>query len=298
MNSPVQSENRFPLLDADVIRSFVAIADLGSFTGAARHVFRTPSALSMQIRRLEETLGHALFVRAPRKVSLTPEGELLLGYARRLLQLNDEAVSQFLAPPLAGPVAFGTSDDIGTRILPRVLAQFARAHPAVQVDVLVGRSMDMAARLDAGTLDVALVTAGNDGQDSRHGEVVHSEELVWAAVEGGSAALRTPLPLSLACQGCAWRRMALSALDRAGRPYRVVFTSDSSAGQEASMLADLAVAPFPASLLRPPLRRLGEETGLPAIGRYQVLLLRKPQLTEAAQTLARYAIEALGRPRN
>ncbi|MBA4743574.1 MAG: LysR family transcriptional regulator, partial [Azoarcus sp.] len=161
MNSPVQSENRFPLLDADVIRSFVAIADLGSFTGAARHVFRTPSALSMQIRRLEETLGHALFVRAPRKVSLTPEGELLLGYARRLLQLNDEAVSQFLAPPLAGPVAFGTSDDIGTRILPRVLAQFARAHPAVQVDVLVGRSMDMAARLDAGTLDVALVTAGN-----------------------------------------------------------------------------------------------------------------------------------------
>lgn len=271
-SKPVITREAIPLLDTDVLRTFVAIAESGSFTRAAKQVFRTPSALSMQIKRLEEILGHVLFVREARHVRLTPEGEVLLGYGRRLLRLNEEAIQQFLAPSLQGRVSFGTSDDVGSRILPRVLAQFARSYPAVQVDVVVGSSQQNLERLDAGELDMVLITIGNDGQEWR-GEVVHTEPLVWAGREGGIAANRSPLPVSLANHGCAWRRMALNALDDAHMSYRVAYTCDNCFGQEAAMLADLAVAPFPVSLVQSPLRKLDRE-GLPALPEYQIALVR------------------------
>lgn len=274
MNSsnPGISRETVPLLDTDVLRTFVAIAECGSFTRAAKQVFRTPSALSMQIKRLEEILGHVLFVREARHVRLTPEGEVLLGYGRRLLRLNEEAIQQFLTPTLEGRVSLGTSDDVGSRILPGVLAQFARSYPAVQVDVVVGSSKQHLERLDAGELDMALITIGNQGQEMR-GEVVHTEPLVWAGREGGIAANRSPLPVALASHGCVWRRMALRALDEAGMSYRVAYTCDNCSGQEAAMFADLAVAPFPLSLVRPPLRKLDRE-GLPALSDYQIALVR------------------------
>ncbi|WP_422666884.1 LysR family transcriptional regulator [Billgrantia endophytica] len=294
MTASLPTGGALPLLDTDVLRTFVAIAENGSFTRAARQVFRTPSALSMQIKRLEETLGHPLFVREARQVRLTPEGEVLLGYGRRLLKLNEEAVARFLAPSLAGSVCLGTSDDVGTRILPGVLCQFARTHPAVQVDVVVGRSVELIRRLDEGELDLALVTAGNPGQEAWRGEVVHTEQLTWACREGGIAYQRSPLPLSLASHGCAWRDTALAALDRAGLPYRIAYSSEHCAGQEAAMLADLAVAPFPLSLVRPPLRRLGEEAGLPPLGDYQVSLIRRAGGGDASETLASHVMSAFG----
>ena len=274
MNSTELAPNREvgPLLDTDVLRTFVAIAESGSFTRAAKQVFRTPSALSMQIKRLEEILGHVLFVREARRVRLTPEGEVLLGYGRRLLRLNEEAIRQFLSPVLEGRVSLGTSDDVGSRILPGVLAQFARSYPAVQVDVVVGSSQQNLDRLDAGELDMVLVTIGNEGQE-RRGEVVHTEPLVWAGREGGVAANRSPLPVALASHGCVWRRAALTALDDAHISYRVAYTCDNCFGQEAAMLSDLAVAPFPVSLVRPPLRKLDRE-GLPALAEYQIALVR------------------------
>ncbi|WP_262730738.1 LysR family transcriptional regulator [Alloalcanivorax marinus] len=281
-----------PLLDTDVLRSFVAIAESGSFTRAARQVFRTPSALSMQIKRLEETLGHPLFVREARQVRLTPEGEMLLGYGRRLLKLNQEAVARFLSPALDGVVRLGTPDDIGTRILPQVLSRFASGHPAVQVEVVAGRSGDLVGRMIDEKLDLVLVTEGNDDLAPGLGEVVHSEPLVWAGREGGVAAQRSPLPLSLASHGCAWRGMALAALDQAGVDYRVAYSSEHCAGQEAAMLADLAISPFPRSLVRPPLRRLGAEHGLPPLGEYRIALLRGESLSPAAEALAARVVEA------
>ncbi|SDM26143.1 DNA-binding transcriptional regulator, LysR family [Modicisalibacter muralis] len=286
------SNTALPLLDSDVLRTFVAIAESGSFTRAARQVFRTPSALSMQIKRLEETLGQSLFVREARQVRLTPEGEVLLSYGRRLLKLNEEAVTHFLTPPLEGTVRFGTPDDVGSRILPRVLAQFARSHPAVQVEVVVGRSIDMLERLDRGELDLALVTAGNEGLDSARGEIVHTEPLAWACLDGGVAHERSPLPLALANQGCAWRAMALSALDRSGVDYRVAYTSENCAGQEAALLADLAVAPLSLSLIRAPLRKLEANAGLPSIGEYQILLIRGAGTSSAGEVLAGHVAEA------
>ncbi|MDX1755711.1 MAG: LysR family transcriptional regulator [Marinobacter sp.] len=284
-----------PLLDTDVLRTFVAIAEHGSFTRAAEQVYRTPAALSMQIKRLEETLGQSLFVRETRKVRLTPEGEVLLSFGRRLLKLNEEAVAQFLTPPVEGTVRFGMPDDIGTRILPGILAQFARTHPAVQVDVVVGRSVEMQARIDRDELDLVLVSEGSDGLEPGRGDLVHSEPLVWAGREGGIAVQRSPLPVALASHGCAWRAMALTALDRANIPYRIAYTSENCTGQEAAMIADLAIAPFPLSLIRPPLRRLDQTTDLPPLGHSRIALIRREGAGPASEALAGYVVDAFRR---
>ena len=264
--------SKLPLLDTDVLRTFVAIAECGSFTRAAAQVHRTPAALSMQIKRLEETIGKPVFRREPRQVRLTSEGEILLGYSRRLLKLNAEAVQQFLTPSLTGRISFGTTDDIGTRILPGVLAQFARSFPGVQVDVTITSSRENLDRIDSGSLDMGLVIIGNEGQEVR-GEVIHAEPLVWAGREGGIAFEQSPLPLALANQGCVWRRTALDALDNAGLAYRVAYTCENTAAQEAAILADLAITPFPISLIRSPIRRLDRE-GLPELAKYQISLVR------------------------
>ena len=277
-----------PLLDTDVLRSFVAIAEHGSFTRAAKAVFRTPSALSMQIKRLETTLGKNLFVREARRVQLTEHGELLLRYARQLLQLNAEAVACFLAPELEGTVRIGTPDDVGTRILPQALGEFARSHPAVQVDVMTGASRVILERLDAGEIDLALVTAGNLDVQVERGEIVHTEPLVWVGRADGTARLREPLPVALAEHGCAWRADAVNALDRAGRPYRVAYSSEHSAGQRAAVEADLAVAPLPRSLANSPLLEIIDEPKMPALVDTHVALVIGAHCAEAGKALTQH----------
>src|SRR5699024_5603434 len=193
---------------------------------------------------------------------------LLLSYGRRLLRLNEEAVSRFLTPSLEGKVRVGTPDDVGTRILPHALARLARSHPAVQVEVVTGRSADLLARQGEDVLDLVLVTVGEQDTPPDLGEIVHSEPLGWAGLRGGVAYQREPLPLAVARHGCAWRTMALAALDHAGIDYRVAYMSEHCAGQEAALVADLAVAPFPASLIHDPLQALDEEAGFPPLGEY------------------------------
>lgn len=281
-----------PLLDIEVLRSFVTIVESGSFTRAASRLFRTPSALSMQIKRLEETLEETLLVREPRRVTPTPAGELLLGYSRRLLRLNEEALSRFLTPTLEGTVRVGTPDDVGTRILPHALARLARTHPAVQVEVVTDRSASLLKRRGAQALDLVLVTVGKMSKTPDLGEIVHSEPLIWTGLRGGVAYQRTPLPLAVARHGCAWRAMALAALDRAGIDYRVAYMSEHCAGQEAALLADLAVAPFPASLVHDPLQELDEEAGFPPLGEYQIALVRRDGANPAAEVMAGHIAES------
>lgn len=284
---------RLPLLDPQVLQSFIAIAECGSFTRAARQVFRSPSALSMQIRQLEKQLGQALFVREARHVRLTSEGELLLGYARQLLRLNEEAVRRFLAPPLQGTVRLGAPEDLGTRTLPAALARFATQHPAVQVDVTIRGSAELLRQIEAEDLEVALVAVPQDCAVPENGLVVFDDPLVWACREGAAAPRRSPLPLALANLGCPWRRAGLAALDRAGIAYRVAYTSDHCAGQEAAMLADLAMSPYPARLVGGLLRQVPPDVQLPALGTCRICLVRAPGITEAGHALARHVLDAL-----
>ena len=149
-----------PNLDIDLLKTFLAISDTGSFTRAAEEVHKTQSAVSMQMKRLEELLGRPLFARDGRASRFTPDGERLVEYARRLVAMNDEAVSTFQRPELTGTVRFGTPDDYADRFLPEILARFARTHPMVTVDVDCLNTSVLFDRTRRGEMDLALVTFG------------------------------------------------------------------------------------------------------------------------------------------
>ena len=272
MNAPLN--HPLPLLDLDVLRTFVAIAETGSFTLAASSVFRTPSAVSMQIKKLEETLGVSVFSRDARSVSLTQDGEMLMGYARRMLALNREAVSKFIVPDIAGVVRLGSPDDYGERVLPNVLKRFAQTHPSIAVDVTIDMSVNLRRRLAERQLDLTLFTVcRNVPADA---EILLTEPVVWAGAKGGCAYLREPLPVSLWEEGCVWRADALEALGREGRDYRVAYMSAHTAGQRAAILADLAVAPLPKSFIGDDIVALGPEEGLPTLSNYNLAMVVAP----------------------
>jgi DNA-binding transcriptional LysR family regulator len=274
-----------PLLELDVLRTFVAIAETGSFTTAANAVFRTPSAVSMQIKKLEDLLGRSVFSRDARSVSLTTDGEVLLGYARRLLAINREAVSKFIVPDIVGLVRLGSPDDYGERVLPHVLKRFAQSHPSIAVDVVIDDSSNLRSRLNDHTLDIALIT--NSFKASMDGaEVLLTEPVVWAGAKGGCAHMREPLPVSLWEEGCAWRAGALDALAGQGRNYRVAYMSAHTAGQRAAILADLAVAPMPKSFIGNDLIELGEKDGMPQMGTYSLAMLIAPDAPAPARAVA------------
>ena len=274
-----------PVLELDVLRTFVAIAETGSFSAAANSVFRTPSAVSMQIKKLEETLGRPMFTRDARSVSLTPDGEVLLGYARRLLAINREAVSKFVVPEINGVVHLGSPDDIGERVMPTVLKRFARTHPGISVDTVIDQSSNLRRRLEERKLDLTLVTCGLDTVPEG-AEAVRTEPLVWAGAKGGSAHMCRPLPVSVWEEGCAWRAGAIEGLEAAGIDYRIAYMSAHGAGQRAAILSDLAIAPLPLSCVGEDLVILGECDGLPEIGSYTVAMLVRPDADSAVLAAA------------
>lgn len=260
-----------PLLELDVLRTFVAIAETGSFTLAANSVFRTPSAVSMQIKKLEDQLGRQMFIRDARSVSLTNDGQMLLGYARRLLALNREAMAKFIVPDIAGVVRLGSPDDYGERVLPQVLKRFAQTHPAIAVDVTIDQSGNLRRRMTERQLDITLFTTCRNMPDGA--EILLTEPIVWAGAKGGCAHMREPLPVSLWEEGCVWRADALDALGRHGRDYRVAYMSAHTAGQRAAILADLAIAPLPKSFIGDDVVALGEKEGLPRLSNYNLAML-------------------------
>lgn len=283
MNAPLN--HPLPLLDLDVLRTFVAIAETGSFTTAATAVYRTPSAVSMQIKKLEDILGRSVFSRDARSVSLTTDGEMLLGYARRLLAINREAVSKFIVPDIVGVVRLGAPDDYGERVLPHVLKRFAQSHPSIAVDVTIDQSINLRRRMDDRALDLTLLT--NSYKTSAIGaEVLLTEPIVWAAAKGGCAHLRDPLPVSVWEEGCVWRAGALEALGRQGINYRVAYMSAHTAGQRAAIMADLAVAPLPSSFLGSDMVALGQKDGMPDIGNYSLAMVVTPDASAPVNAVA------------
>src|SRR5689334_7171654 len=167
-------------LELDLLRSFAAVADTGSFTAAAELVARTQSAVTMQIKRPEDTLGRRVFERSSRALALTNDGEVLLGYARRMLELNDESLRTIARPPVTGRARLGVTEYFVPNELPRILSRFAAAHPGVQLDVRMGLSRDLRVELDAGRLDAAIVRLD---ANSKAGSIWKEPEH-WAAAEG------------------------------------------------------------------------------------------------------------------
>lgn len=233
-------------LNLDALRSFVAICETGSFRRAAMRVRKSPSAVSLQIGKLEDLLDARLLDRDARHVTLTDHGGTLLGQARRLLGLNDETLALFQGSPLAGRLCLSAPHDLGVSLVPGLLRRLAEVHPGVHVDVRLGTSEAVQKGIADGSVNLALF---NDvGASTIRTTDLFSEPLKWLVLDGGRAVQQAPLPLAVADVGCAWREAALNALQAAGRAYRVAYSSDTSMGQVAALRADLAVAALPLSL--------------------------------------------------
>jgi len=275
-----------PGLDPDLLRSFVLIAEGGSFTRAAQVVGRTQSAVSMQIRRLEELLGQPLLLRGPRGVEPTPHGAWLLERARRLLAMHDEIVSTFRTPAMAGHLRLGTPDDYALRWLPTILARFSETHPAVEVEVICAPSNELGERLLRGDLDLTLISGGNE-PPGHVGRTLWRGALVWVGSAQHATHARAPLPLALAQPRCVWRRAATAALDQAGISWRTAYTSTSQAGTLAPALAGLAVTVCMPGPLPPGLRVLGAADGLPSLPEFTIELLSGPPFP-LSEALARH----------
>lgn len=257
------------ILDLEFLRTFIAIADTGNFSKAAEAVYRTPSAVSMQVKKLEEQLSVQLFERDARSVRLTSHGEKLLAMARQMLSLNREIVSQFTAPDLAGVVRIGVPDDLGMETMPRFLRLLAETHPHITVDVVVDHSARLIERFNAGRLDISIINSSMAKQPDGF-DVLTRERLVWAGLKCGVACLQDPLPISIWEDSCSWRNAALAGLDKANRAYRVAYLSAHCAAQCAAVRADLAIAPLPESSLNGDIQEVGPEHNLPPIGDYAI----------------------------
>ena len=256
-------------LPPELLKSFVAVHETGSFTHAGQVVGRTQSAVSMQMKRLEQALGRPLFSPSGRSFSLTPEGETLLTYARRILSLHEEALSAVAGPSLTGQVRFGASEDYASRRLPQVLARFSAAYPNVWVDVSCEPSDRLRNSVKRGALDLALCTEIAEG-----GTLVHREPVVWITSSAHRIHERTPVPLAVYPEGCVFRKWAMAALTRTKRPFRIAYVNPSIAGIQAAVRAGLAVAPIWAGLVTEPLRSLRAREGFPRLPTAGVYLHR------------------------
>jgi DNA-binding transcriptional LysR family regulator len=268
-------------LDPDLLRAFVLIAEGNSFTQAANLVGRTQSAVSMQIRRLEESLGQRVFSRGRGgEIDLTPHGQFLLTRARQILALSDEILTTFRTPNIAGTVRLGCPDDYALAYIPPILRRFAATHPAVHVDVRCLPSRDLVQDIEAGDLDLALIS---DGQQPTGWPVTElwRGPLVWVTSTQHSPHREDPLPLAITerqrlnpnGRDCVWALAAVTALEQAKRRYRVAYTSASQVGTHAPVIAGLAVTVSTVSWLPDGLRPIGRDEGLPELPSFGILML-------------------------
>lgn len=259
-------------LDLSLLRSFVAVIDCGSIQLAAARVGRSQSAVSMQIKRLEQEVGRPLFQREGRNLRANPAGEELLLHARRLLRLSDEALASLRRTEAAGVVRLGLPEDYAAYLLTPTLARFGQEFPLAEIELTFASSPLLLRRLEAGKLDLALVTR----EPRQPFAVLRRERFVWAAAPDHGAWLRDPLPVALFEAGDLARRFAVEALQAADRRYRVVSTTHSLLGLITVAQAGLAVVGLIESCLPPGLVSLGEADGLPPLPVLDLSLVAGP----------------------
>lgn len=278
-------------LDLDQLHTFVIIADTGSFTRTAGEVHRTQSAVSMQMRRLEERIGRPLFEKDGRTNRLTEDGEKLLAYARRMIRLNRETLAAFDDNSLEGHIRIGTPDDYADRFLPEIMARFSRSNPRVEMSVICEPTPGLREHIKRGNLDIALVTHNEEVAPS---EIVRREPLLWVTSANHAVHEQTPLPVAFGRPTCIWRRAGTDVLEQMGREYRVLFTSFSATVITAAVLSGLAVSVMAECALRPGMRVLTEADGFGKLPECQIGIMRgqteHPALVEA---LARHIAESL-----
>jgi DNA-binding transcriptional LysR family regulator len=249
----------------------VAVADTGTISRAADLVHRSQSAVSMQIKALESALGKALFVRKPRSVVPTQDGEVLLAYARRIIALRDEAWAAVVRPDVTGRVVIGVPDDYASSLFPPILKKFSASFPKVEIQVIGLPSVALAPMLRDGTVDLVCATRvkGLTGDFLRH------EPMVWATAPGATDIwLERPLPIAVFLPGSVAREKAIRSLERAKIAYRTSYESPSLLGLLTMARAGLAITPLARCAVPSDFTLLGAAHGLPEIGTLEIVLAR------------------------
>ncbi|MDX3986121.1 MAG: LysR substrate-binding domain-containing protein [Achromobacter sp.] len=234
------------MLDLELLRTLVCVADEGSFTRAAQRVHRTQSTVSQQVRKLEQTVGKTLLLRdrTGSNVSATEDGEVMLAYARRLLAIADEAEHALMAPQIARVLRLGIPEDFDVARLTLLLARFAASHPGVRLETASGMSTELRAKLGSGDLDLALIKREPDDGPCL---AAWPERLVWIGAKRHTAlAPHCPVPLVMFPHGCIYRKRMIYALESAGRAWYGAYHSHSLAGVQAAVAAGLGVSVLPA----------------------------------------------------
>jgi DNA-binding transcriptional LysR family regulator len=248
--------------DPTLLQAFLAVHQSNGFTRAAERLHLSQSAISHQIRRLEELVGRPLFRRTTRRLSLTADGEDFLRLAQRILQAQDALTQHFRRSPISGTVRFGVPESFMSEGLPRLLRQFSRNCPNVRLEVSVGLTLDLAAMVRERELDIAVVVSR---AEEGRGQLLHRSPMVWAAGEDFSRAGHESLPLAYSPPPCVCHRISIDALNRAGIAWHGAFSSHSLQDLRAVALSGLAVAAFTQDHLRPGMIVLDERDGLPPL---------------------------------
>jgi DNA-binding transcriptional LysR family regulator len=258
-------------LDLDVLEMIVAVADAGSFARAAESLHRSPSAVSMQIKAIEEVLGKSLFVRTTRSVAMTDDGRTLVDYGRHMLAMREEAWAAVVRPEIRGRVTIGVPDDYASALLPGVLRKFASAHPRVEIRVVGMPSSQLIPLVKDNTLDLACITKTRGVT----GEFIRHEPMAWVAARGNRQIWKErPLPIAVFAHGSTARAHAITALQRANIRYRMSYESPSLLGLISMLEAGLAIAPLARCSIPAHLALLGEAEGLPPLAALEVVLAR------------------------
>ena len=278
-------------LDIDVLRTLAAAYQLGSFNRAAEQVGRSQSAISQQIHKLEERVGQPLFRKQGRGLALTEAGEALLTYARRILDLNDEAVNAVTGLAIDGAVRFGMPGDFAETWLPAALGRFKRAHPTARVEATVDRNTSLIERLNKGKIDLALIL-GLEADTG--GEVLANFPMAWIGSNHSALNSGEPVPLAVFEKPCFFRSASLAALDAAGIPWRIEFTSPSLAGLWAAVDAGLGIAVRTSISAPPHLANVGNRLRLPKLPSVELRLHSAGRtLTPASARLREILLETL-----
>jgi len=277
------------IFDTITLQCFIAVAETGSFTRAAERVGRTQSAISQQMTKLVSLLGKPLFVKG-RQFGLTPEGEIFLGYARQIFALHREALDRFTTPELEGEVRFGLPENFASVYLSEVLADFSRIHPRILLNIECDLTLNLFDRFKKKKFDLVLVKM-NRPEDFPNGLDVWSEPLKWV----GDPILinrKKPVPLVLSPAPCVYRASAIKALEKAGRPWRLVFSSPSYAGTVAAVKAGMGISVMPHTMIPSELQAV-DASLLPKLADTHVSLLKHRADNPAINTLEEFVLKRL-----
>ncbi|OMQ24700.1 transcriptional regulator LrhA [Serratia oryzae] len=247
-------------LDLDLLRTFVAVADLNTFAAAAVAVCRTQSAVSQQMQRLEQLVGKELFARHGRNKLLTEHGIQLLSYARKILRFNDEACTSLMYNNIKGVLTIGASDDTADTILPYLLNRVTSVYPKLAIDVRVKRSPFMIDMLNTGEVDLAITTVDTQGHPHI---VLRTSPTLWYCAADYHFQAGEPIPLVVLDEPSPFREMAISHLDTAGIPWRIAYVASTLSAVRAACKAGLGITARPIEMMSPDLRVLGTTEGLP-----------------------------------